>query len=156
MKGPHGAHGRKLVAAAVASFLAVAAAHAAPANGMLDVTIDFAKVLSFDEPFQDIIIGSPGIANATARDDTSVVLTGRAAGTTNLILLNDDGEEIANYTVRVSSDVQQLTTVFYGPNRQTFSCAPTCEQVVSVGDDPAKFTAATAQITERQSFVDRQ
>ena len=40
-----------------------------------------------------------------------------------------------NSIVRVSSDIRQLTTVFYGAQRQTFSCAPVCEQVISVGDD---------------------
>ena len=55
--------------------------------------------------------------------------------------------------VRVSSNVQQLTTIFYGGERQTFSCAPTCEQVISVGDEPTAFTNATSQIQTRQQFA---
>jgi Flp pilus assembly secretin CpaC len=81
------------------------------------------------------------------------VLTGKTAGTTNLIALDKDGTEILNTTLQVSSDVRQLTTVFYGAHRQTFSCAPVCEQVISVGDDPTKFDAAKEQITTRQQFA---
>ena len=54
--------------------------------------------------------------------------------------------------LRVSSNIQQLTTVFYGASRQTFSCSPTCEQVISVGDNPTKFENATTQIQGRQQF----
>ena len=70
------------------------------------------------------------------------MLTGKAAGTTNLIVLDENGAEIMNSMLRVSSDIRQLTTVFYGGERQTFSCAPVCEQVISVGDDPTTFENA--------------
>jgi hypothetical protein len=48
--------------------------------------------------------------------------------------------------------VQQLTTIFYGPNRQTFSCAPVCEQVIAVGDEKNTFDDASAQIQTRESL----
>ncbi len=80
------------------------------------------------------------------------MLTGKTAGTTNLIVLDVNGHEILNSTIRVSSDVHQLTTVFYGANRETFSCAPVCEQVISVGDEKDKFDNATAQIQTRQEL----
>ena len=80
------------------------------------------------------------------------VLTGKTAGTTNLIVLGREGDEILNVTLRVSSDIRQLTTVFFGASRQTVSCAPVCEQVISVGDDQTKFENANTQITTRQAF----
>jgi len=122
------------------------------AEEVVDVTIDFARVMKFDQPFSDIIVGNPGIANVTDRDKTSFVLTGKAAGTTNLIVLNEAGDEMANTTVRVSPNVQRLTTVYYGKERRTFSCTPTCEQVLSVGDDSTAFKDANEQIQSRQEF----
>ena len=145
-------HARRLAAAAVLGLAATASAGAAPGE-MIDVTIDFAKVLKLERPAATIIIGNPGIADATIGDEETIVLTGKAAGTTNLIVMDQEGREIANSTIRVSSDVQQLTTVFYGSNRQTFSCAPTCEQVISVGDDPESFDSATSQIQTRTEFA---
>jgi Flp pilus assembly secretin CpaC len=119
---------------------------------VIDLTIDFAKVLKIDAPADTIILGNPGIADTAMGDEDTLVLTGKAAGTTNLIVFDKDGKELINATLRVSSDIQQLTTVFYGAQRQTFSCAPVCEQVISVGDDNLKFENATAQIQTRQAF----
>ncbi|MGQ7792083.1 pilus assembly protein N-terminal domain-containing protein [Faunimonas sp. B44] len=147
---------RTLVARRSKFALAVAAAiltsPAALAADVIDVTIDFAKILKLDRPAGTLVIGNPGIADATVGDDTTVVLTGKAAGTTNLIILDAKGEEMANALVRVSSDTRQLTTVFYGSKRHSFSCAPQCEQVISVGDEKEAFDNARAQIQSRQEF----
>ena len=134
--------------------LSLTAATGALAQGdePIDLTIDFAKIIRIDEPASTIVIGNPGIADAAIEDGDTLVLTGKTAGTTNLIVLGNDGEEILNATMRVSSDIRQLTTVFFGGRRQTFSCAPVCEQVISVGDDQTKFDAANTQITTRQAF----
>lgn len=140
------------IAAVVALLSVPAAVSAAPVSDVVDVTIDFAKIIRLDEPVATILIGNPGIADASVEDETTLILTGKTAGTTNLILLDKEGEEMANTVIRVSSDIQQLTTIFYGRNRQTFSCSPTCERVISVGDASESFEAATTQIQTRQQF----
>ena len=134
--------------------LSLTAATGARAQGdaPIDLTIDFAKIIRLEESATTIVIGNPGIADAAIEDGDTLVLTGKTAGTTNLIVLGNEGEEILNATMRVSSDIRQLTTVFFGGRRQTFSCAPVCEQVISVGDDQTKFDAANTQITTRQAF----
>jgi len=146
-----GRYGRGLIVVATACMGAVTGGTAA-AGEPIDVTIDFAKILKIDTPADNVFIGNPGIADAAFVDETTLVLTGRTAGTTNLIVLDKDGNEAANMEVRVSSDIRQLTTVFYGASRQTFSCAPVCEQVISVGDNKEKFEDATSQITTRKEF----
>lgn len=151
MRHQFGSYALRLIGAC--ALLAVSASHAAAADPIVDVTIDFAKVLKLDRPADTIVIGNPGIADASVEDETTVVLTGKAAGTTNLIVLDAEGEEITNATLRVSSNTQQLTTVFYGSKRQTFSCAQTCEQVILVGDEPTVFKNATEQILGRQQFA---
>jgi len=140
--------GRALVVALIATGSTAFAA----SNEPIDVTIDFAKVVKLGHPAHTIVVGNPGIADASLGDEQTLVLTGKTAGTTNLIVLDEKGAEILNSTVRVSSDIRQLTTVFYGPHRQTFSCAPVCELVISVGDDPQTFTNATTQIQGRKDF----
>ena len=137
----------------VATLAALSSAGSAlAAEESIDVTIDFAKVMKLTKPADTIIIGNPGIADATVGDDQTVVLTGKTAGTTNLIVFDASGAEVLNTVVRVSSDVRQLTTVFYGASRQTFSCNPVCEQVISVGDNKDKFETATSQINTRKDF----
>jgi Flp pilus assembly secretin CpaC len=137
----------------IATLAALLTGSALAAEGEIDVTIDFAKVMKLTQPAHTIIVGNSGIADATVSDDQTLVLTGKTAGTTNLIVLDSSGAEVMNAVVRVSSDVRQLTTVFFGASRQTFSCAPVCEQVISVGDNKDKFDAATAQINTRKDFL---
>ena len=134
---------------------AVGATLASPgfAQDAIDVTIDFAKMIKVDGPAHTVIVGNPSIADAAVSDDETLVLTGKTAGTTNLIVLDESGDEMMNAVVRVSSDTRQLTTVFFGAQRQTFSCSPVCEQVISVGDDPTKFESATTQIQTRAQFL---
>ena len=149
--------GRKLLLVTAASIaLAATAAAAAPADEPISVTIDFAKVLKIDQPADTIIVGNPGIADASIGDEQTLILTGRTAGTTNLIVLDASGAEILNSVVQVSSDVRQLTTIFYGASRRTFSCAPTCEQVISVGDNSDFFDRANTQIETRRQFSNAQ
>ncbi|MDH3195689.1 MAG: pilus assembly protein N-terminal domain-containing protein [Hyphomicrobiales bacterium] len=143
---------RLITSIGLSAVLAVATVQPAFSEETVDLVIDFAKILQLNGPISTLIIGNPGIADATIQDDRTIVLTGRAAGMTNLIAMDDDGKEIANVLVRVASNVRQLTTVFYGSKRQTLSCAPTCEQVISVGDDDEKFQTAKTQIESRQAF----
>jgi Flp pilus assembly secretin CpaC len=140
-----------LIAATLGALCAAGSALAA--DEVIDVTIDFAKIMKLTQPAHTIIVGNPGIADATVGDEQTLVLTGKTAGTTNLIVLDDSGKEVTNAIVRVSSDIRQLTTIFYGKSRQTFSCAPVCEQVISVGDDKDSFEAATSQINTRKEFA---
>lgn len=93
------------------------------------VTLDFAKVLSFNRPARTIIIGNPGIADGALSDESTLVLTGKSVGSTNLIVLGDAGREIANLTVNVVSNGRQLTTIHHGAAHQVFSCADTCRPV---------------------------
>jgi Flp pilus assembly secretin CpaC len=148
-----GAQARKLIGAALVGLAAAIFAGPALALDPIDVTIDFAKLVKLERPASTIVVGNPGIADATIEDETTLVLTGKAAGVTNLIVLDDEGQEITHALVRVSSDVRQLTTVFKAGQRQTYSCAPVCEQVISVGDAPAAFERATTQIQGRQQFA---
>lgn len=127
-------------------------APAVQAAELLDITIDFAHVVMLSRPAETIVVGNPGIADAAVEDETTLVLTGKAAGSTNLIVLDAEGKEITNAVVRVSSNTQRLTTVFSGSKRQTYSCAPTCEQVISVGDEITAFENATKQIQDRAVF----
>lgn len=152
MMSQFGVHGRKAILAATLCAAALLASGGAALAQAVEVTIDFAKIMKLERPAETIIIGNPGIADASVQDETTIVLTGKTAGATNLIVLDAEGKEIVNAVVRVSSDVRQLTTVFYGTQRQTYSCAPTCEQVISVGDNPDRFDTAKKQIENRLDF----
>jgi Pilus formation protein N terminal region len=51
----------------------------------------FTQFLRFDRPIETIAIGNPEIADATAQSDRTVLLSGKRAGDTNLILFDRNG-----------------------------------------------------------------
>ena len=56
------------------------------------VIVDQAKIFRVSRPAATIIIGNPAIVDATVEDDQTLVLTGRAFGVTNLIVLDSKGD----------------------------------------------------------------
>jgi Flp pilus assembly secretin CpaC len=143
----------RLLGAAMVFLAAVLPGAPALAQVPVELIIDFARVMRFERPYKDIVIGNPGIADVTQRDESSFVLTGKSPGITNLIVLDENDREILNARIRVASETRQLTTVFKRAERQTFSCAPVCEQIIAVGDDEEAFESAAEQIQGRQEFA---
>ena len=66
--------------------LAVATAPGAFAAEPLSVMIDHAKVMHISRPAEVVIVGNPGIADATIQDQQTLIVTGRSFGSTNLIV----------------------------------------------------------------------
>ncbi len=93
---------------------------------LLSVTLDYAKILKFDRQARTIIIGNPGIVDGTMSDPSTIVLTGKAVGTTNVIVLDMAGQEISNFAVQVARSNKQLTVVHHGAAQQAFSCIGSC------------------------------
>jgi Flp pilus assembly secretin CpaC len=95
------------------------------------VTLDFARVQTFEMPVRTVIIGNPAIVDGTLNDERTIVLTGKAVGTTNLIVLGEAGREIASLVVNVIPNRDQLTTVHQGEAQQTYTCADACRPLPS-------------------------
>lgn len=141
-----------LAVAAVALGVALASpAPAADGDPML-ITLDQAVLLRFPEAAQAVIIGNPGIADATILNTTTVVLTGRSFGTTNLIVLATDGTTIVDQLLTVRSSSGQVT-VFRRSTRETYSCNPICEPVLNVGDAPSIFDLTAQQLQVRGAMA---
>jgi Flp pilus assembly secretin CpaC len=133
----------------------LAPADGSAGNRVMDVgvKIDFARVLTFAEPARTIIIGSPGIVDGTLNDDHTIVLTGKAAGVTNLIVLGEGGREVLSAVVSVTPSSFQTTSVYSGGELRTFSCAGSCKPMLSVGDEGPHFSRTRDQIKERQDIL---
>lgn len=119
----------------------------------LEIRLDFAHILALDEPAGTVAVGNDGIVRATLSDDQTIVLTGLAPGTTNLIVLDATGDEIYNTAVRVVASGDYLVTVYRGSLRQTYSCASRCTPVVSIGDDGEFFATAVTQVQTRKGLA---
>ncbi|HHG90918.1 MAG TPA: pilus assembly protein [Devosia sp.] len=115
---------------------------AATEEGSISVEVNMARILRISSPAQTVIIGNPAIADVTIQDPQTLVLTGRGYGKTNLIVLDEVGNPIADTLVEVVQTPGGLVTMYQGAARTTLACTPNCQPVIMLGDD-VDFTATT-------------
>ena len=122
--------GARLLATAFASLtlLTSLATPAGAAEEMLNVYMNHARVLKLDRPVSKVIIGNSDVADATVADAKTIVLTGRSFGTTNLVVLDTDGNAIVDERILVSIDEGNTVRVFRQTIRSVLSCTPNCEE----------------------------
>jgi Flp pilus assembly secretin CpaC len=101
----------------------------------ISVKVNMARVLRINSPASTVIIGNPGVADVTIQDPLTLVLTGKSYGQTNLIVLDDAGNPIADTLIEVIQAQADTVTIYQGQARTTLSCAPQCQQTIMVGDD---------------------
>jgi Flp pilus assembly secretin CpaC len=125
----------------------VIAADGAPIN----VNVNMARILRINASAATVIIGNPGIADVTIQDPQTLILTGKSFGQTNLIVLDNGGNPIADTLVEVVQMQAGVVTVYQGQARTSLACAPVCQSVVMMGDD-ASFSAqavASSQMVQQ-------
>ncbi|MBL4756583.1 MAG: pilus assembly protein N-terminal domain-containing protein [Rhizobiales bacterium] len=122
--------------------------HVQAAETML-VLVDQAQILRLSEPAASIIIGNPMIADATVQDNKMLVITGISYGTTNMIILNEDGREIFSRQLEVRLSSYSQVTVQRGGDRFSYACAPKCEPILAIGDQTEQFEAVRGAIAGR-------
>lgn len=78
------------------------------ATSALTVPMNRAVVVESDQPFAELSIANPGIADISTLSDRSIYVLGKAPGRTTLTLLAPDGKLITNVDVQVSLDVAEF------------------------------------------------
>ncbi|TCS07319.1 pilus assembly protein N-terminal domain-containing protein [Rhizobium sp. BK418] len=112
---------------------ALTASTAFAQEDMLRVYMDHARVLKLDRPVSKVIVGNAKVADATVADAKTIVLTGRSFGTTNIVLLDGDGNAILDERILVSIDEGNTVRVYRQTERSVLSCTPNCEQHAQQG-----------------------
>lgn len=114
-------------AAALAAGLLVLAQQPGVAASGIQVVMNQAKIVKLARPADTIVIGNPAIADASVQDPSTIVLTGKGFGVTNLVVLDSDGTPIVDEQVVVSRDSPYSVRVYKRASVQTLSCTPMCE-----------------------------
>jgi Flp pilus assembly secretin CpaC len=125
-----------LVALAAAAVLTAPAA-ALAASAPISVKVNMARILRINAPAATVIVGNPGIADAAIQDPQTLVLTGKSYGQTNLIVLDAQGNPIADTMIEVVQEQAGLVTVYLGDKRTSLACEPVCQPIIMLGDDSA-------------------
>lgn len=74
----------------------------------LSVPMNRAVIVESDQPFAELSIANPGIADISTLSDRSIYVLGKAPGRTSMVLLGADGALLANVEVQVTPDVAEF------------------------------------------------
>lgn len=124
----------------MAAFLAMSTAQAA--NAPVEVGAGQAVLLLLDHPARQIIIGDPTIADITAESPNRVVVFGKRAGATSLLVLDGNHHPVLDVPVVVLAGGVGSVTITYGAGKDVkmgghntvFACGTTC---VHAAEKPA-------------------
>lgn len=136
---------RIVMTAAVASMLTNTASLAA---SEIVVMSDEAKLVSVGGDVSTVVVGNPSIADATVQGQ-NVFIHGRTFGSTNLIVLDKQGSQIANLAVTVMQGGNNNLTVFRGGGKFSYVCEPNCQVALQIGDKPEFFDAVNDESTKK-------
>jgi Flp pilus assembly secretin CpaC len=143
----------RIILAAILATTCLPAFAASQDDDRLPLWIDHAQVMKLDRAAETVIIGNPSIVDVTVHDSTTLVLTGRSFGITNLIIIDRDGKPIIDQEIAVQSDESGTVRVFRQSERTTLACLTTCEPTVTIGDNETAFSGAAGQFNARQAMA---
>jgi Flp pilus assembly secretin CpaC len=126
--------------------LLATAAFAIPAKSEagIEVTMNQAKIVKLTRPADTVVIGNPAIADASVQDASTIVLTGKGFGVTNLVVLDSDGSPIIDEQVTVMRQAASSVRIYRRAEVQTMSCTPYCESAYKTDAEKASETEMSA------------
>ncbi|UUP17726.1 pilus assembly protein N-terminal domain-containing protein [Nitratireductor thuwali] len=112
-------------------FALAAAVALSPVSALADagikVVMNQAKIVKLARPADTVVIGNPEIADAAVQDSTTIVLTGKGFGVTNIVVLDIEGQPIVDEQITVSRQTAESVRIYRRSSIQTLSCTPYCE-----------------------------
>lgn len=117
------------------------------------VLVDHAKVVRLPETTQTVIVGNPIVADVTVQRNGILIVTGKSYGSTNLIALDPAGVLLAESMISVQAPTDSVVLVQRGLARESYSCTPTCQPSLRLGDSPDYFGGVGNQATQRNTLA---
>jgi hypothetical protein len=133
--------------------LAGASSLSAAETGALQVQLDQARIVRLPDRVATLVIGNPSVVDGTLQTGGLLVVTGKSYGVTNIIALDQGGNILAEHQVTVGAPREATLTVWRGVARETWSCAPRCENSVMLGDNPEYFDSVVKQVETRNGHA---
>ena len=118
----------------VAAVVLAAVTTGAAAEDPITVRLDQAKILKLPDRAVTVVISDPLIADLSIQPGGLAVLTGKAFGATNVVVLDKSSAVLLEKTIEVKGPVEPLVAVYRGLTRQTYSCTPDCSPRATLGD----------------------
>ena len=137
----------RFVVAAVAAasmFVTAGVAHARD----IRVALDQAFPIRLSEPAEGVATGNPTIAGVSVQNDRFLFVTGRSYGSTNLVVVGENGRVLYSGRVVVTPDETDVVMITRGNETARLECTPLCRPRPDIGDGEAS-NSVTQQIQGR-------
>ena len=135
---------------AAALLFAAVATHAS-ADEAIQVQLDQARIMKLPERSATLVIGDPLIADISLQPGGIAIVTGKAYGATNIVVMDRGGAVLMERAVEVKGPPDRLVYVYRGVARNTYSCTPECAARVTLGDQTEFFTDTLARMSARNA-----
>ena len=111
------------------------------------------RIVTFKRPVKTVFVANPLVADVTIIDSSRAFLQGKNLGTTQVIALDERGQEAFNDKVTVLSEPGNMVTLQRGKSQSTLSCIDErCQTAPLIGDAAEPFEQTMAQITKTQQM----
>ncbi len=117
------------------------------------VTTDRASLVSVAGKPAAIVIGNPLFTEVAVVAGNKLLVQGRNPGRTNVIVLDVDGNRLAEFDVVVSSRGKDEIALYNGGARLTYSCSPDCSRVLNVDDAAKAVDEVNRNISTRNGLI---
>ncbi|WP_416208125.1 pilus assembly protein N-terminal domain-containing protein [Chelativorans sp. M5D2P16] len=125
MAGMYFSRYTKAIAAGLAALVLLPLA--AQAEDGIHVVMNQARIIKLARPADTVVIGNADIADAAVQDSSTIVLTGKGFGVTNLVVFDAAGQPVVDEQIVVSRQSVNSVRVYRRSDVQTLSCTPYCE-----------------------------
>jgi hypothetical protein len=126
-------------------------AQPATAADTFKVVLDQASIMKLPDGTSTVVVGNPLIADVSIQAGGLAIVTGKGYGATNLLALDRSGATLMERELQVRGGGESTVFIYRGVERESYSCAPTCERRITLGDSPAFFAATASQTDSRNS-----
>jgi hypothetical protein len=115
------------------------------------VMLDQSRVMKLPDRASTVVIGDPLIADLSIQPGGLAVVTGKAYGATNVIVLDKSGAVLTEKMIEVKGPIDPIVVVYRGVNRNTYSCTPLCSPRITLGDESDYFTKTITDAATRNT-----
>lgn len=142
----------KHLAAAMALALAAAPATLAdtPTTAPFSVKIDQTVAVKLASPANSVVLGNATVADVAVHDASTLLITGKAFGSTNVLVLDRSGKAIWQTELAVYGGSDTAMTIVRNGQTNTYSCTDKCRSTPVAGDDPAYFQNVMTTVTGKE------
>jgi len=103
------------------------------------VNVDQTVTLKLARAANSVVIGNATVADVAVHDSNTLLIPGKAFGSTNLIVLDRGGNKIYENMLDVGGEAPHSLTIVRGTGTYTYACSDKCRGTPMVGDAPSHF-----------------